>query len=246
MMNTSHIVKSFDDELNAIESLVLEMGGLVERQLEFATVAVLSADTDKAKSVIKSDSDINVLEADVNQQALRVLAVRQPVATDLRAMVMTLKIASHLERMGDYCKNMARRANTIADDNATTGSLKTLQRMSEQVQSMIRSALDSYTQRDPDMADAVRMEDAAVDQMHNTLFRELLTYMMEDPRNISSCMHLLFIAKNMERVGDHAVEIAQEVMFLVTGEWPEDKRPKGDRTSRMIFTPEELGDDANE
>lgn len=246
MMNTSHIVTSFDDDLNAIESLVLKMGGLVERQLEFATDAILNSDTEKAKRVIKSDSEINQIEADVNQQALRVLAVRQPVATDLRAMVMTLKIASHLERMGDYCKNMARRANTIAEDNATTGSLKTLRRMSDHVQGMIRSALDSYTQRDPEMAEAVRMEDAAVDQMHNTLFRELLTYMMEDPRNISSCMHLLFIAKNMERVGDHAVEIAQEVMFLVTGEWPEDKRPKGDRTSRMIFTPEELGEAVSE
>lgn len=239
-MNNSHIVTSFDEDLNKIESLVLEMGGLIEQQLVNCTLALSRADRDLAKEVIRGDGRINTLEAEVNEMAIKVLALRQPVASDLRAVVMTLKIAGHLERVGDYIKNMARRTNTITKAEAFTGSIGTLTRMSERVQAMITSALDAYNRRDPETSEGVRGEDENVDQMHNTLFRELLTYMMEDPRNISGCMHLLFIAKNIERMGDHAVEIAGETIYLTTGDWPQDKRPKGDRTSRMIFTPEEL------
>lgn len=243
-MNTSHIVTSFDDDLNTIESLILEMGGLVEQQLLTCTKALKLEDRDLAKEVIRSDAKINALEAQVNQLSIEVLALRQPVAADLRTVVMTLKIANHLERIGDYIKNMARRTNTITKADAFVGSLGTLSRMSDKVQAMINAALDAYNRRDPDAAENVRADDEDVDQMHNALFRELLTYMMEDVRNISGCMHLLFIAKNIERMGDHAAEIAGETIYLVTGEWPTDKRIKGDRTSRMIFTPEELGDDS--
>ncbi len=241
-MNTDHIVTSFDTDLNTIESLVLEMGGLVEQQLLTCTKALKLGDRDLAKEVIRSDSKINALEAEVNRMSIEVLALRQPVAADLRTVVMTLKIANHLERIGDYIKNMARRTNTITKADAFIGSMSTLARMSDRVQGMINAALDAYNRRDPDAAETVRGDDEDVDQMHNGLFRELLTYMMEDTRNISGCMHLLFIAKNIERMGDHAVEIAGETVYLVTGDWPTDKRPKGDRTSRMIFTPEELGD----
>lgn len=241
-MNTDHIVTSFDTDLNKIESLILEMGGLVEQQLLSCTKALKLGDRDLAKDVIRADAKINAIEADINQMSIEVLALRQPVASDLRTVVMTLKIANHLERIGDYIKNMARRTNTITKADAFVGSIGTLSRMSEKVQAMINAALDAYNRRDPDAAETVRADDEDVDQMHNALFRELLTYMMEDTRNISGCMHLLFIAKNIERMGDHAVEIAGETIYLVTGEWPTDKRVKGDRTSRMIFTPEELGE----
>lgn len=234
-MNKSHIVSSFNEDLNRIESLLLEMGGLVEKQLLEATKALRTEDRALAKIVLKGDKRINKLEAKLNENAIKILALRQPVATDLRNVVMTLKMASHLERIGDYTKNMARRTNTITKAEAFTGSIGTLVRMSELVQNMIKSALDAYNSRDADTAYEIRIQDEGVDQMHNTLFRELLTYMMEDVRNISGCMHLLFIAKNIERMGDHVADIAQEIIFLVTGEWPEGKRPKGDKTSKMII-----------
>ncbi len=239
-MNTSHIVSSFNDDLNHMENLLLEMGGLVERQLFEATKALRKEDRSLAKQVLKGDKRINKLEAQLNEEAIKILALRQPVAVDLRNVVMTLKMASHLERIGDYTKNMARRTNTITKAAAFTGSIGTLVRMSELVQSMIMAALDAYNKRDAEAAYEVRAQDEGVDQMHNTLFRELLTYMMEDVRNISGCMHLLFIAKNIERMGDHVADIAQEIIFLVTGEWPEDKRPKGDKTSKMILDPDDI------
>lgn len=239
---STHIVTSYDDELNKIEALVLEMGGLVEFQLVNAVQAMLKSDVDLAATVISGDSRINALESEVNALAIRVLALRHPVAEDLRAIVMTLRIAGHLERMGDYAKNIARRANTITRSQSFFGSLSTLGRMADLVEAHIKMALDAYTQRDAGAAEHVRSEDEKVDLLHNSLFRELLTYMMEDPAHIGASMHLLFIAKNIERMGDHAVSIAQEIIFLVTGSWPEDKRPKGDKTSRMIFTAEELAD----
>ncbi len=239
-MNTEHIVSSFNDDLNRIEALLLEMGGLVEQQLSSATTALRKEDRNLAKKVLKGDKRINTLEAKLNESAIKVLALRRPVAADLRNVVMTLKMASHLERIGDYTKNMARRTNTITKAEAFTGSIGTLVRMSELVQNMVKSVLDAYNTRDPELAFTVREQDEGVDQMHNTLFRELLTYMMEDVRNISGCMHLLFIAKNIERMGDHVADIAQEIIFSVTGEWPEGKRSKGDKTSKMIIDPNDI------
>jgi len=239
-MNTQHIVSSFNDDLNRLESLLLEMGGLVEKQLLEATQALRKEDRVRAKKVLKGDKRINKLEAELNENAIKILALRQPVAADLRNVVMTLKMASHLERIGDYTKNMARRTNTITKAEAFTGSIGTLVRMSELVQNMIKSVLDAYNKRDADAAQNIRIADEGVDQMHNTLFRELLTYMMEDVRNISGCMHLLFIAKNIERMGDHVADIAQEIIFLITGKWPEDKRPKGDKTSKIIIEPNDI------
>jgi phosphate transport system protein len=239
-MEPKHIVTSFDQDLNELTSLVLKMGGLVEHQLSNVTEALSKDDAKLAKVVIKGDAGINELEAELNNQAIKVLALRQPVAADLRNVVMTLKIAGHLERIGDYTKNMARRINTMSKADAFRGSIATLIRMSELVQAMIKNVLDAYNKRDIEIAEEVRTADENVDLMLNTLFRELLTYMMEDPRNISGCMHLLFIAKNFERVGDHTAEIAQEIIYVVTGEWPMDKRPKGDRTSRMVIDPADI------
>lgn len=223
--------------MNAIESMVLEMGGLVEEQLKNATRALRKEDPDLAKKVLKGDDRINELEAALNDSALKILALRQPVAIDLRTVVMSLKIARHLERVGDYAKNMARRTRTIAKAEAFTGSVSTLVQMSKLVQAMIRDVLSAYSRRDADAADAVRSDDAAVDQMHNTLFRELLTYMMEDAENIGGATHLLLMAKNLERMGDHVADVARETIYMVTGDWPDTKRAKDDHTSKIILDP---------
>lgn len=236
-MTTKHIVASFNDDMNELESLVLEMGNLVEAQLRNATQALLEEDPVLAKKVLKGDDRINELEAALNENALKILALRQPVALDLRTVVMSLKIARHFERVGDYAKNMARRTRTITKADAFTGSITTLVRMSESVQAMIGSVLDAYSRRDAVLADKVREDDASVDQMHNTMFRELLTYMMEDAGNIGGSIHLLLIAKNLERMGDHVADIAKETMYMVTGEWPDKKRAKDDHTSKIILEP---------
>lgn len=243
-MSDKHIVSSFSNDLNQIDSLVLEMGGLVERQLQNATRALQKEDRSLAKDVLRGDSRINELENKLNDAAIRVLALRQPVAIDLRTVVMSLKIARHLERIGDYIKNTARRTNTIAKAGAFTGSLDTLARMSELVQVMTQDALNAYATRDANAANAVRESDKHVDQMNNSLFRELLTYMMEDPQNIGGAMHLIFIAKNIERMGDHVADIAKETIYLINGEWPEGKRDKEDKTSKMILNIDELSTDS--
>ncbi|PHR56820.1 MAG: phosphate transport system regulatory protein PhoU [Robiginitomaculum sp.] len=239
-MSKSHIVSSFNTDLKHLRNLVLNMGALVEQQVLQATTALKEEDRSIAKRVLGGDQEINALEAELNDAALKVLALRQPVAKDLRNVMMSLKIGGHLERIGDYAKNMARRTNTITKADAFTGSIGTIVHMSELVQSMVSNALKAYNMRDIELAEYIRAQDENVDQMLNTLFRELLTYMMEDPRNISGCMHLLFIAKNFERMGDHVVEIAQEIIFLVTGNWPLEKRAKYDKTSKMIVTPNDL------
>ena len=236
-MTATHIVSSFSNDMNQLESLLLEMGGLVEQQLKNATDALHKEDRDLAKTVLRGDDRINELEAALNENALKILALRQPVSVDLRTVVMSLKIARHLERVGDYAKNMARRTRTITKAEAFTGSLDTLVRMSKLVQDMIRTVLDAYSRRDADMADSVRKDDAFVDQMHNTLFRELLTYMMEDTENIGGSIHLLLIAKNLERMGDHVADVAKETIYMITGEWPKNKRNKDDHTSKMIIEP---------
>jgi len=239
-MNDQHIVSSFTEDMNELDSLVLQMGGLVEQQLQNAAKALRKEDRELAKQVLRGDDRINELEAELNDAAIRILALRQPVAIDLRNVVMSLKIARHLERIGDYAKNTARRTNTITKADAFTGSVGTLTRMSEMVQGMIKSALDAYSRRDAEAAEAVRESDINVDQMLNTLFRELLTYMMEDAGNISGAMHLLFIAKNIERMGDHVADIAKETIYMVTGEWPLEARDKQDKTSKMIVDPEDI------
>ena len=239
-MRPEHIVTSFDEDLNKIESKILEMGGLVESALAQSTKALKRVDADLARDVMQIDSEVNDLEADINEMILILLARRQPVAGDLRSALMTLRIAGQLERIGDYVKNMSRRTHTIVSNDAFVGSVSMLTRMSEEVQKQIRHALDAYNGRNAQLAEDVRQSDETIDQLHNSLFRELLTYMIEDPRNISGAMQLLFIAKNIERMGDLAVDVAQEVIFMVTGEWPEDKRPKGDRTPRIVLDPVEL------
>ncbi|EFL87747.1 phosphate signaling complex protein PhoU [Ahrensia sp. R2A130] len=232
-MENAHIVKSFDADLTRIENLILEMGGLVESQITGALEALLAGDEERALEIRAADKAIDALESKVDEQALSVLALRQPMATDLRSVVCALKVAGNLERTGDYAKNIAKRTVVLADVKLPGSAPKTLKRMGALVQQMVADVLNAYVAKDLAMADELILRDEEVDQIHNTLFRELLTYMLEEPRNITPCMHLLFIAKNLERMGDHVTAIAEQIHYVVTGAMPTDDRPKADQTSVM-------------
>lgn len=223
-----HTVKSFDEELNQLENVLVEMGGLAEVQLDNALDALVRRDEERAERIIAADKKIDELERDVDNRVMRVLALRQPMADDLRAVVTALKTASIIERIGDYARNVAKRTAVISQ-NPPPGTIQSIARMGNMVQGMIKDVLDAYVSRDVQKANDVLVLDEQVDLLYNSLFREFLTYMMEDPRNIAACTHLLFAAKILERIGDHATNIAENVHFLVSGEIPED-RPKGQQS----------------
>jgi phosphate transport system protein len=236
-MEPRHIVKAFDEELARIESLIMEMGGLVEKQIADAADALVHRDTELGARVRENDRRIDELNHRIDEMVVRVLALRQPMAEDLRIVICALKISAILERIGDYAKNIAKRTSVLAQATPIQASAKAIQRMSGLVQEMVHDVLDAYLARDIETADDVRLRDKEVDQVHNALFRELLTYMMEDPRNITPCMHLLFIAKNVERMGDHATGIAEQVHFMISGFLPDEDRPKEDSTSFVFAEP---------
>ena len=238
-MSDDHIVSSFDEDMSRLEAMFLEMGEIVIEQLKSATRALRKEDRALAKQVVKGDKQLNKMEASLNDLAIKILALRQPFAGDLRKVVITLKSAGHLERIGDLTRNMAQRTNTITKASADTGPIETLIRMSEIVQEMVASIMLAYKTRDTQLAIKVRAQDETVDTSHNALFREMLTYMMEDLRNISGCMHVMFMAKNIERMGDNVADIAKELIYMTTGDWPEGKRSKSDKTSRMILEPDQ-------
>ncbi len=237
-MVSDHIVKSFDDDLNHLVNMIAEMGGLAERQLADAISALSRRDEALATSVITQDKRLDMLEEDIDAQVIRMLALRQPQALDLRAVIVALKISAELERVGDYAKNVAKRTLTLMQAPSINPATNTIVRMGTIVGGMISNVIDAYLNSDIVKAKDVRARDADVDQLHTSLFRELLTYMMEDPRNITACTHLLFIAKNLERIGDHITNIAENVHFLVAGENFDDDRPKGDFSSSTIVTVE--------
>jgi phosphate transport system protein len=226
-----HILSAFDRDLEAIQALIMKMGGLVEAAIMDAAVSLETRDEELAERVRKEDRQIDELEELINQEAARVLALRSPAATDLRTVLSVLKISANLERIGDYAKNLGKRTSVLVQMAPVGDSGGALRRMARAVADLLKDALDSYAQRDAELALDVRQRDRDVDQMYNALFREFLTFMMEDPRNITACMHLHFIAKNLERMGDHVTAIAEQVVYVVTGSLPEDSRPKGDRTS---------------
>ncbi|PZO68102.1 MAG: phosphate transport system regulatory protein PhoU [Paracoccus denitrificans] len=232
MNRDKHIASAFDRDLETVQALVMKMGGLVETAIADAARALEARDDELAEEVRRSDRAIDALEAQINEEAARLIALRSPTATDLRLVLSVIKISASLERTGDYAKNIAKRSNVLAHMPVIDGSGLALRRMSETVGRMLRDALDSYVHRDAELAADVRARDLEVDQMYNALFREFLTYMMEDPRNITACMHLHFIAKNLERMGDHATSIAEQVIYLVKGELPEESRPKSDSVTR--------------
>jgi len=230
-MMDRHIVSSFDRDLETMQAQIMKMGGLVERAIADAARSLETRDEELAEEVRRRDAEIDALEEEINDEATRVLALRGPTASDLRVVLTVIKISASLERIGDYAKNIAKRTAVLATMPAVNGSPAALRRMAREVEEMLKHVLDAYIQRDADLAHAVIQRDEDVDQMYNTIFREFLTFMMEDPRNITPCMHLHFIAKNTERMGDLVTAIAEQVVYLVSGHMPEEPRPKGDHTS---------------
>ncbi|NKX46031.1 phosphate signaling complex protein PhoU [Roseicyclus persicicus] len=230
MPHSEHIVSSFDRDLEGIQAQIMRMGGLVEEAIAKATEALEARDPELARAVRDGDKAIDALDERVNDEAARIIAQRQPIARDLRTVLTVFRVSNNLERIGDYAKNIAKRTETIIDQPPVNGTAASLRRMARQVELMLKDVLDAYIQRDAGLAMDVRMRDRDVDQMYSALFREYLTFMLEDPRNITTCMHLHFMAKNIERMGDHVTSIAEQVIYLVTGDLPEDERPKEDST----------------
>ncbi|MBZ4022027.1 phosphate transport system regulatory protein PhoU [Rhodobacter sp. TJ_12] len=231
---SQHIVSSFDRDLEAAQAMVVKMGGLVESQVLDAAQALENRDEELAEQVRQRDKQVDQLEEMINTEAARLIALRAPHASDLRVALSVIKIAGSLERVGDYAKNMGKRTKVIADMPSINGSSGAIKRMAVAVEGMLKDSIDSFIQRDANLAADVRARDVQIDQMYNALFREFLTYMMEDPRNITPCMHLHFIAKNIERMGDLCTSIAEQVTYLVTGEMPDDSRPKADSVTDFI------------
>ncbi|MEP1327801.1 phosphate signaling complex protein PhoU [Pseudophaeobacter sp.] len=232
-MVEQHITSAFDRDLEAVQAQIMKMGGLVEAAIIDSARALETRDEELAQKVRAGDAAIDGLEEMINEDAARVIAIRAPAAVDLRLVLSVMKIAGNLERIGDYAKNIAKRTGVLIQGHDTSESAAALRRMAREVELMLKDALDSYIQRDVELAADVIARDTEVDQMYNALFREFLTHMMEDPRNITPCMHLHFIAKNIERMGDHVTSISEELIYLVTGNRPEDERPKADTTSSI-------------
>ena len=225
-MQDKHISSAFDRDLEGLQALIMKMGGLVETSIRNAADALMHQDEELAQKVRQSDKAIDALEEEINLMAARIIALRSPVASDLRTVLSVMKISANIERCGDYAKNMAKRTGVLVQMPEIDGASKSIRRMARDVDLMLKDALDAFVRRDPELAESVRECDDEVDQMYNTLFREFLTFMMEDPRNITACMHYHFIAKNVERMGDHITSIAEQVIYLVTGELPTEARSK--------------------
>jgi len=234
-MTSEHIVKSYDDELNRLNRTIVEMGGMAESQLRAAILALTKRDNELAAEIIEEDDKVDELNFQVDQFAVELLALRQPMAEDLRSIVAALKISSDLERIADYAANVAKRVIAM-DEHRTVKPTSGIPRMASLVQPMIKDVLDAYVARDSEQAIHVWNRDIEVDDMYLSVFREFLTYMMEDPRNITPCTHLLFMAKNIERIGDHVTNIAETVYFLVHGKRMRENRPTIEEGDSVVTT----------
>jgi phosphate transport system protein len=223
-----HTVKAYDAELDAITAELARMGGLAEAEVADAIRAIGKLNLTLAQAVIDRDPALDALEIDIEQKAIRLIALRQPVADDLRRIVAAIKISTDLERCGDLAKNIAKRCMAIADDKPATPLTNSIERMGELVVLRLKEVLDALASRDVERADTVWRLDHEIDEHYDAIFRELLTYMMGDPRMITSCAHLLFVAKNLERIGDHATNIAEVLHYEITGVMLTDQRPKSD------------------
>jgi phosphate transport system protein len=226
-----HIAKAFDTDLQELNRMVAEMGGLAEKEIADAVQALTRRDTDLAHRLIAADAQIDALQRDIEERAILTIARRQPMAIDLREVVSALRVANEIERIGDLAKNIGKRALDLEGEYPSLKLIRGVDHMGGLVLAQIKRVLDAYAARDVDEAMDVWKRDEEIDAMCVSLFRELLTYMMEDPRNITFCIHLLFSAKNIERMGDHATNIAETVYYMIKGEPIADERPKGDTTS---------------
>jgi phosphate transport system protein len=229
-----HTTSIYDGELKTLAKHIAEMGGIAEGMIVDAMRALIRADAFMAKWVIAEDRDLDSLQRLVEENAVRTIAKRQPMASDLREIIAALRVANDLERCGDLAKNIAKRAIAIQGLALPPKLIHGIEHISELTQAQLARVLDAYVTKDVESAEFVWRNDDEIDAMYTSLFRELLTYMMEDPRNISSCTHLLFCAKNVERIGDHATNIAETVIYQITGVLPTSERPKQDDSSTSL------------
>lgn len=225
--SSEHIVKGYDEELDRLTGEIQRMGELAMAQLESAIDAIMRRDSEAALEVVGADATIDALEEEVSHDVMRLLALRQPMARDLREVLAALRIAAAVERIGDYAANVAKRS-LVLNQSAPIRLTHALPRLARLAQALVRDVLAAYATRDDARALAAWARDEELDAQYTGLFRELLTYMMEDPRTITPCTHLLFMAKNLERIGDHATNIAENVYFLVNGVQIAGARRKGD------------------
>ena len=226
-MASDHILKRFDEELERLNATINEMGGLTESQFAKALVAVREGDSAVAEEVIADDARVDALDAAVQEQTVKLLALRQPMAVDLRVVLSSIKIAAALERIADYAKNTAKRSIVLAQASPPPSAVAGIDRLGRLVRTALKDVLDAFADDDVAKAHSVWQRDEEIDQVYTGLFRELLTYMMEDPRTITACTHLMFMAKNIERAGDHVTNIAELVSFRSTGQNFAEARRKG-------------------
>ncbi|ESZ47515.1 PhoU family transcriptional regulator [Mesorhizobium sp. L2C054A000] len=234
-MQSVHIVSAYDEELKYLAKRIAAMGGHAERMVEQAIQALVNADPGLAQKVIRDDIVLDDGQREIDDKAIVIIAKRQPMATDLRELVGAIRISADLERVGDLAKNVAKRVVSVIDGRQPTSLFRGLEALAELALTQLKEVLDVYASRSVEKIGFVRDRDDQIDAMYTSLFRELLTYMMEDPRNITPCTHLLFCAKNIERIGDHATNIAETIYYIVTGEQLPAERPKGDKTDKVAL-----------
>jgi phosphate transport system protein len=232
---SDHIVKAYDNDLAALKSMLSQMGGMAEEQLARSIDALVRRDTILADMVVQADEKLDAMEIAIEEKAVLTIAKRQPMARDLRTIMVAIRIAADLERIGDLAKNIAKRSHALYD-NIPERLTKGLERIGELSQAQVKLVLDAFAASDAKKAMDVWRHDEDIDALYNSIFRELLTYMMEDPRMIGACTHLLFAAKNIERIGDHATNVAENIYYLVHGEMLKEQRPKKDKTSITPFS----------
>jgi len=235
-MISHHTVRAYDEELATLGSRIAAMGGHAERMVDEAVAALISADTALARKVIADDLVLDEGQRWIDDQAIRLIARRQPMADDLREIVGAIRISADLERVGDLGKNIAKRVLAVSETSQPVRLFRGLEALATLALTQLKQVLDVYASRDVNAIGLMRDRDEEIDAMYTSLFRELLTYMMEDPRNISPCTHLLFCAKNIERIGDHATNIAETIYYVVTGEQLPLERPKEDKSHRVVMT----------
>jgi phosphate transport system protein len=231
---SEHTAKAFDLDLQEISRLVAEMGGLAEKQISDSVDALAKRDSERARHVVAADHAIDILQREIEEKTVLTIARRQPMAVDLREVVSALRIANDLERVGDLAKNIAKRVEALSGDFRPPKLIRGVEHMAAMVLAQLKQVLDSYAEHDVDKAMTVWRSDEEIDAICTSLFRELLTYMMEEPRNITFCIHLMFCAKNIERMGDHATNIAETVYFMIEGRTMADERPKGDTLAALV------------
>ncbi|MGL4490705.1 MAG: phosphate signaling complex protein PhoU [Rhizobiaceae bacterium] len=237
-MDNKHTVRSYDQDLNFLVSNIAEMGGHAERMIERAVKALIKGDSKLAQEVIAEDKMLDNAQRSIEDKAIMTIAKRQPMAIDLREIVGTMRISNDIERIGDMAKNIAKRSFAVAEGRHPGKLHRSIEALAELALTQLKDVLDVYASRSVERLAAVRDRDEEIDALYTSLFRELLTYMMEDPRNITGCTHLLFCAKNLERVGDHATNIAETVFYIVTGNQMAVDRPTEDASHEITMEPE--------